>query len=83
MSTKTDLHHLVDELPEAEVTVAKRFLEYLRDTHEDPVLRSLMAAPEEDEPVTAEDIAAIEQGRGDIRAGRYLTSAEAKRQLLG
>jgi len=83
MATKVDLHQLVDQLPDDEVTAAKRFLEYLRDTHDDPVLRSLIEAPEDDEPLTAEDIAAIEEGKADIRAGRYLTAQEAKRQLLG
>ena len=82
MITKTDLHELVDQLPEAEVTTAKRFLEYLRDTHNDPVLRSPIEAPADDESLTPEDIAAIEQGKADIRACRYLTSQEAKRQLL-
>lgn len=31
MAVKENLHRLVDELPETELKVAQRFLEYLRD----------------------------------------------------
>lgn len=31
MSAKTDLHRLVDELPDAAIAPARRFLEFLRD----------------------------------------------------
>jgi hypothetical protein len=30
MAPRDDLHQLIDELPEAEVTAARRFLEFLR-----------------------------------------------------
>ncbi|MEK7817528.1 MAG: hypothetical protein AAB281_04655, partial [Actinomycetota bacterium] len=38
MTTKEQLHHLVDQLPEREVPTAQRVLEALRDTS-DPVAR--------------------------------------------
>ena len=83
MATKTELHQLVDELPESEIAPAKRFLEYLRDTHADPVLRSLLMAPEDDEPLTQDDVAAIEEGQAAYRWGDYLSAEAAKRELLG
>ena len=47
----------------------------------DPVLRSLMAAPVDDEPLTPEDEAAIAEAHEDIRAGRVITTAELRRRL--
>ena len=58
MTIKEDLHRLVDELPKKELPVAKRYLEYLRNMG-DPVLRSFMEAPEDDE----EETAMIEEAR--------------------
>jgi len=82
VSVKTELHRLVDELPETEVMPAKRFLEYLRDTHDDPVLRSLLNAPIDDEPLTPDDVAAIEEAKAAYRRGDYVSAHEAKRELL-
>ncbi len=62
MTVKEDLHRLVDELPKKELPVAKRYLEYLRNMG-DPVLRSLMEAPEDDEEETEEEKAMIEEAR--------------------
>ena len=56
MTIKEDLHRLVDELPKKELPVAKRYLEYLRNMG-DPVLRSFMEAPEDDEEETEEETA--------------------------
>jgi hypothetical protein len=44
--TRTDLHGLVDELPDASVEVAAVYLERAKD----PVLAALDAAPLDDEP---------------------------------
>jgi hypothetical protein len=55
MTTKERLHRLIDELPESELHAALRFLEYLRDLDEDPLLLALMQAPEDDEPDTPEE----------------------------
>lgn len=78
-TTKASLHRLVDELPERELATAERFLAYLRDTY-DPVLRSLEDAPEDDEPLTREDEAAIEEGRAAYRRGETVTLGEYMQQ---
>lgn len=74
------LHRLVDELPEPDVDTATRVLEALRATA-DPVLRSLLTAPEENEPISDEERAAIEEGMEDIRAGRVHSLDEVKKEL--
>ena len=41
----------------------------------------LAKAPEDDEPLTAEDIAAIEEGLRDVEAGRLIPDDELWRRL--
>ena len=81
MVTKNALHRLIDELPESELESAARYLAYLRDTA-DPLEQLLDNAPEDDEPLTGEEEAAIEEGLEAYRRGDYLTAEEAKRDLL-
>jgi hypothetical protein len=71
MTVKEDLHRLIEELPKKELPVAKRYLEYLRNMG-DPVLRTLLEAPEDDEPTTPEENKIAEEAwqeylRGEAR----------------
>jgi hypothetical protein len=75
MTTKTDLHRLVDELPESEVPAAKRNLG-------DPMTQALMEAPCDDEPTTPEEDAAAEEAWQEYLRGEALSSEEANRELL-
>lgn len=47
----------------------------------DPVTLSLLNAPEDDEPLTQEDIEAIERAQQDVREGRTVTTEELIRNL--
>ncbi len=80
MTIKEDLHRLVDELPKKELPVAKRYLEYLRNMG-DPVLRALMEAPEDDEPETEEERAAVAEAYEDLAAGKVITLEDVKREF--
>lgn len=83
MVTRARLYELIDALPEAELPEAERYLAQLRERYEnDPLLRLLDEAPEDDEPLTLEEEAAIEAGWEAYRRGDYLTAEEAKRELL-
>lgn len=53
--TKTELHRLVDELPEESWDAAAVLLERARD----PVVAKLDAAPDDDEELTEDDRAAV------------------------
>jgi hypothetical protein len=75
---KERLHRLVEQIPEGEVHTAERFLEYLAV---DPVLRSLMNAPEDDEPVTPEEEEAVREALEDVAAGRMHSIEEVKQEL--
>jgi hypothetical protein len=66
------LHRLVDELPESELAVAERFLNYLRATA-DPVLRALLEAPLDDEPETDEERRAVHEAREELARGEVRT----------
>lgn len=69
-TSKSELHKLVDALPEQEAVVAKRFLEFLLDRADDPLLWAFLRAPEVDEPLGEKDLEAIEEAERDIIEGR-------------
>jgi len=76
-TTRERLHALVDELPDDildEVEAA------ILDVTEPPH-RPLADAPEDDEPVTEEDLAAIREGREAYARGEYATDDELKRRM--
>jgi hypothetical protein len=79
-TAKEELHELVDDLPEAEVVAARRYLQYLRDMR-DPVLRSVQEASLDDEPVTAEEEAAVAVARAQVERGEVVSHDEMKRRL--
>jgi hypothetical protein len=57
--TKTELHRLIDELPEESLEPAAELLRRARD----PVVAKLDAAPNDDEPLSEEDLRAILEAR--------------------
>ena len=82
MVARTELHHLVDGLPESEIAVAKRFLAYLRDV-QDPVLRALLEAPEDDEPTTPEEDEGAEEAWQQYLRGEARPWEEVRAELSG
>ncbi len=65
MTTKERLHQLVDQLPESELMAAERALT-------DSFLLALLNTPEGEEPLSAEEIAGIIEGKRDQANGRVL-----------
>jgi hypothetical protein len=68
---------LVDDLPEPEVHTALRFVESLRQEAPDPVAQALRDAPTDDEPLTAEDLAELEEAERDRQEGRVLIASSS------
>lgn len=68
-TTRDDIHRVVEQLPSAQFHAAIQYLRYLRD-FSDPVMLGLPEDREYDEELSPEDIAAIEDGLKDVRAGR-------------
>ena len=73
------LHRLVDELLDDDIDEAERYLKYLC-TGEDPPLYTRETAPIDDEPLTAEDLEAIEEAERDIAAGNGIPHEEVMRR---
>ncbi len=76
--TREALHELIDRIPEGEIAVTQRALEYLA---RDAAFRAAMSAPLDDEPVTAGDAEAIARARKDIQAGRVVSHDEMLREF--
>ena len=67
MNAKETLHHLVDLLPDEELPVANRFLQFLVD--------------EAAEPLSEEDWAEIRAGEAAIARGEFTPLDDLKREL--
>lgn len=79
-TVRNELHQIVDHLGESELREAGRLLRYLYNLG-DPVFRSLLEAPLDDEPLTEEEEAAIEEAWQDVAEGDAVTSEELRRHL--
>ena len=73
MADKQQLHQLVERLPEEQVDTMHRILLALSG---DPVLYSLLTAPEDDESETEEERRAVAEARASIRRGEPGKSLE-------
>ncbi len=80
MTTKETLHKLVDLLPESEWEAARRVLEERLSKH-DPVLHAFLNAPEDDEPETEEERAAVEEAYEALARGEVVSDEELRREL--
>ncbi|MEJ7812312.1 MAG: hypothetical protein WKG32_18015 [Gemmatimonadaceae bacterium] len=84
MTTKERVHRLVDMLPARELETAARVLEGLAALSvSDPVARALALAPEDDEPETDEERAAVAEARAEMQRGGVIPHADVRRELLG
>lgn len=78
-TARSQLHALVDALPDGELDEARRLLRGLNEL--DPVLRAALLAPLDDEPFTEEDRQAVEEAEAGYRRGEWVTNEEMKRRL--
>jgi hypothetical protein len=74
------LHRLVDDMHEGELETVETFIEFVHERG-DPVLRALLNAPYDDEPVTDEERAAIQEGLDALEAGDVFTMEEVEKEL--
>ena len=74
------LHRLVDALPAAELPAAERYLEFLAGRGH-PFVQTLLNAPEADEPLGAEDRAALAEARSALEAGDVVSDRELRAEL--
>jgi len=78
MTSRAELHDIIDMLPDSELESAQRLLRALPD---DPVLRALLTAPIDDEPVTEHEREILDRARESLRAESGVTTAELLQHL--
>ncbi len=78
MTVKERLHQVVEEMSDEEAAATLQRIDMRRA---DPVARLLDAAPEDDEPLTDAEAAAVQQGYDELDAGRGTSLAELRRAL--
>jgi hypothetical protein len=81
VTAKEELHRLIDSLPEADVHAARRFLEFLSSADDDPFLRALREAPEDDEPTGIEEDQSAQEGWEEYRRGKAREWEEVRTEL--
>lgn len=79
MTAKEQLIERVRALSEAEAAETLRLL----DAREDPLTRRLDQAPDEDEAISPEEQAAVEEARDELAAGAELISDEEIKREFG
>lgn len=83
MTTREEVHQLVQNLPESELQAARRFLEFLRTAGDDALLRALREAPTDDEPTTPEEDAGAEDAWREYQQGKALPWEKVRKELPG
>lgn len=78
-ASKEELYKLVDSLPEQKLAAAIKLLETL--LRNDTWKAILKNPPEVNEPLTDEDLKAIEEAEKDITAGNVQPWEEIKKEL--
>jgi hypothetical protein len=81
VTAKEELHRLIDWVPEPEVHAARRFLEFLSSANDDPFLRALTEAPEDDEPSGLEEDQSAQEGWEEYRRGKARAWEEVRTEL--
>jgi hypothetical protein len=71
---------MVDEMHEGELETVETFAEFVHERG-DPLLRRLMNAPWDDEPVTPEEEEAVREAWEAVKAGDVYTMEEVKKEL--
>jgi hypothetical protein len=75
LTLKDRMHHLIDELPEADLVTAERVLSALTATA-DSVQRVLLEACRDDKPETEEERQAVEEARDELARGEAIPVTE-------
>lgn len=79
MTTKEQIHQLVEDLPDSDLETVKRVLEGLSALSSANLVKAALAhAPIDDESVTDQEAQTIEEAELDIEAGRVVTAEQIK-----
>lgn len=82
MSVREQLRALVERLPDDQVEEALRVLESMQSSGPvDPMLRMLLQAPEDDEPLSQAEVEAVEAAIAEADRGELIPLEEVRKQL--
>lgn len=76
-TTRERIHELLESVPDDRLADAEAAIAALAE----PPYRPLSEAPEDDEPLTAEDVEAINRGRAAYRRGETIPDDIVAREL--
>jgi len=82
MTTRVELYHLIDSLPDSELPAVQWFLNYVQG-RSDPVLQALSNAPYENEVITEEEEQLVQIAREEVARGEVSSWEEVKQRLRG
>ena len=77
--SREELKSLIDGLSDYELHAVRQYIQPLQPS-DDPVASFLADVPVDDEPVTEDDLSAIEESDADIAAGRVVSMEQLRRE---
>lgn len=80
MTTREKAHQLLDKLPDSEL---EPVVEFIASRGGDSFSRWLDSRPVEDEEISADEIAAIDEAHAELAAGEPTVSHEEMKRELG
>jgi hypothetical protein len=80
-NARTELYRLIDALPDSDMPIARRFLEFLLVMGDAPLLTAFLTAPEDDEALDAQDLEDLAEAQRAIAEGRVKDWQEVKKDL--
>ncbi len=80
---KNELHALIEMIPKTDMYTAVRFLRYLTEYNNDPLLVALANAPIDNELSTPEEETEMLEAKNELDKGELFSLKEVKVQLLG
>ena len=80
MTTREKAHQLLDKLPDSEL---EPVVEFIASRGGDSFARWLDSRPVEDEEISADEIAAIDEAHAELAAGEPTVSHEEMKRELG
>lgn len=72
MVSREEVKSLIDDLSDNELDAVRQYIQSLHPS-DDPVASALADVPVDNEPVTGDDLSAIEESDADIAAGRVVS----------
>ena len=77
--SREEVKSLIDDLSDNELDAVRQYIQSLHPS--DPVASALADVPVDNEPVTGDDLSAIEESDADIASGRVVSMEQLRREL--